>query len=71
MNGNPATPEEVKKIIGLARRGLTMQEIANRVGRTSRSVQVVVQKHREDIFKVEGWQRLICTPRFGAKSDGI
>ena len=69
MNGNPATPEEIKKIIGLARRGLNMQEIANRVGRTRRSVEVVICRHREEIYKAHGWHRLICTPRFGAPNN--
>ena len=71
MNTNPATPEEIQQIIKHARRGLTLQEIADQVGRTRRSVEVVVARHRESISRAHGWDRLICTPRFGAKSDGI
>lgn len=67
MNGNPATPEEVETIVQLRKEGLNLQQIADRVGRTRRSVEVIVVRHRENISHVRGWDRLICTPRFGAK----
>lgn len=69
MNGKPATKEEIDGIMELWTKGLVYKDIGKEFGRSSRSIETIVTRHRNTWTRNFNFPHIIHAKRFGADAN--